>query len=263
MAKRKSPSGKATNDLVFSAHIGSNDEIFPAILSLYVERNSVIADVTFGKGVFWRCVPKSSYKLLATDLHSGIDCTDLPYEDCSIDCVVFDPPYMHTPGGSAHRNHQNFENYYKNNKAKSKSKYHEAVLELYFDAAKEAKRVLKDSGVYIVKCQDEVCANKQRLTHIEIINELQSHGFIAEDLFVVVRKGKPGVSRMLKQVHARKNHSYFIVFIKQEGKKRWKGISDRVEIEQPNSLEKNDVNLSKNPLPLFQKKNHNTSFSIS
>ena len=34
------------------------------------------------------------------------------------------------------------------------------------------------------------------------------------DLFVVVRTNKPGVSRMLRQVHARKNHSYFLVFRK-------------------------------------------------
>ncbi len=37
---------------------------------------------------------------------------------------------------------------------------------------------------------------------------------MVEDLFVVVRKNKPGVSRILRQVHARKNHSYFLVFRK-------------------------------------------------
>ena len=68
--------------------------------------------------------------------------------------------------------------------------------------------MLKNGGVSIVKCQDEVCANRQRLTHVEIINELASYGFVAEDLFVVVRTSKPGVSRILKQAHARKNHSY-------------------------------------------------------
>ena len=84
-------------------------------------------------------------------------------------------------------------------------------------AAVEAYRVLRPGGVYIVKCQDEVCANKQRLTHVELINHLTGLGFIIDDLFVVVRRGKPGVSRMVRQVHARKNHSYFLVFKK--GKK--------------------------------------------
>ncbi len=222
--KRKSPDGEATNDLVFSAAQDSNDRVFPGILKLYVAPGSKVADVTYGKGVFWKQVDKSLYKLLPTDLKTGVDCRKLSYKKGSIDCVVFDPPYMHTPGGTAHVNHQNYEDYYKNNQATSGSKYHEAVLELYFEAAKEAFRVLRSEGIYIVKCQDEVCANRQRLTHVEIINHLENIGFITEDLFVVMRTNKPGVSRVKKQVHARKNHSYFLVFWKASSKKRWKGV---------------------------------------
>lgn len=228
--KRKSPAGDSTNDLVLSAHVGTNDEVFPLILSLYVEPGSTVADVTYGKGVFWRKVPANAYKLLSSDIATGVDCRKLPYEDNSIDCVVFDPPYMHTPGGTAHVNHQNYEGYYKNNEANSEKKYHEAVLDLYFVAAREAWRVLREGGVYIVKCQDEVCANQQRLTHIELINQLQKDGFIPEDLFVVVRTGRPGVSRLLTQAHARKNHSYFIVFLKLKGKKRWNGIKNQLQV---------------------------------
>jgi hypothetical protein len=228
--KRKSPNGISTNDLVFSAHTGTNDQVFPYILSLYVEPGSVVADVTYGKGVFWRRVPKDAYDLRPTDLADGIDCRDLPYKDASIDCVVFGPPYMHTPGGTAHINHQSYEGYYKNNQAASDKKYHDAVLDLYFAAAREAWRVLRDGGIYIVKSQDEVCANQQRLTHVEIINELHQYGFVTEDLFVVVRKAKPGVSRLLTQAHARKNHSYFIVLIKRLGRKRWTGLKQRLTV---------------------------------
>jgi len=179
-----------------------------------------VADVTYGKGVFWRKIPKGTYQLYATDLKTGVDCRNLPYENNSIDCVVFDPPYMHTPGGTAHNGHQNYEEYYKNNKGyKSDKKYHEAVLDLYFSGAKEAYRVLKNKGILIIKCQDEVCANKQRLTHVEIIVELEKMGYLTEDLFVLVRNGKPGVSRIIKQRHARKNHSYFLVFRKKETRK--------------------------------------------
>ena len=226
--KRRIQRGIATNDLVFSAHVGANDELFPQILALYVELGSTVADVTYGKGVFWRRVPDGAFDLMPTDLSTGTDCRSLPYGDGSIDCVVFDPPYMHTPGGTAHVNHQNFEQYYRNNNTSSGKKYHEAVLDLYYSAAREAFRVLRSSGVYIVKCQDEVCANQQRLTHVEIISELQTYGFVAEDIFVLVRTGRPGVSRLLRQVHARKNHSYFIVFVKPDGKKRWPGVSERL-----------------------------------
>jgi hypothetical protein len=207
--KRRSPAGAPTNELVFSAYVGTNDEVFPLVLSLYVPVGSTVADVTYGKGVFWRNVPEGAYNVLATDLATGVDCRDLPYQDASIDCVVFDPPYMHTPGGTAHANHQNYEAYYRNNEGSSHIKYHEAVLDLYFSAACEASRVLRPGGIYIVKCQDEVCANRQRLTHVELINELGKHGFVTEDLFVVVRSGKPGVSRLLRQAHSRKTHSSF------------------------------------------------------
>ncbi len=67
--------------------------------------------------------------------------------------------------------------------------------------------------------QDEVSANRQHLTHVEIINDYQSIGFYAKDLFVLVRPNRPAVSRMKKQVHARKNHSYFIVFVKESSRK--------------------------------------------
>ena len=218
---RKSPAGIATNDLVFSASVGTNADIFPSILALYVPPGGTIADVTFGKGVFWKNVPPSSYKLAASDLKHGVDSRNLPHSSESMDCVVFDPPYMHTPGGTAHEGHQNFEAYYKNNgENTTTAKYHEAVLDLYFRSASEAWRVLKKGGIYVVKCQDEVCACKQRLTHIEITNHLTEKMFMVEDLFVLVRNNRPGVSRMVRQRHARKNHSYFIVFRKKPCKVR-------------------------------------------
>lgn len=208
--------GKPTNDLIFSASDESNSKVFPNVLALYVKPGSTVADVTYGKGAFWKKIPDGMYKLFATDIMDGTDCRDLPYPSGEIDCVVLDPPYMHSPGGTAHIKHMPFESHYRNNGTgnQTSSKYHEAVLELYSDSAKEAHRVLRDRGVLIVKCQDEVCSNRQRFTHIEIILEYEKMGFIAEDLIVVVRNNRPGVSRIVRQVHARKNHSYFLVFWK-------------------------------------------------
>jgi len=214
--KRIVKNGEPTNDLIFSSYADVNCNVFPKILDLYVPPGSTIADVTYGKGAFWKKIPANKYKLLATDILQGVDCRNLPYKDGEIDCVVLDPPYMHSPGGTAHSVHKQFEDHYRNNRTGNKTtkKYHEAVLDLYQKAGKEAFRVLKERGVLIVKCQDEVCSNRQRFTHVEIMLQYESFGFISEDLFVVIRNNKPGVSRAIKQVHARKNHSYFLVFWK-------------------------------------------------
>ena len=216
--------GGPTNDLVRSAYVEGNAKVFPLILGLYVAEGSIVADVTYGKGAFWRNVVPGTYDLRATDILDGVDCRTLPYEDGTIDCVVLDPPYMHSPGGGTHSGQPSFEEHYRNNGTGNNTdkKYHEAVVELYKEAGAEAFRVLRERGVFVVKCQDEVCANRQRFTHVELLQAFQEQGFVAEDLFVVVRKNKPGVSTTIRQVHARKNHSYFLVLWKRtQGNTAW------------------------------------------
>ena len=85
-------------------------------------------------------------------------------------------------------------------------------------------KMSKEKGVFIVKCQDEVSAGKQWLTHVEIIREYEKYGFYAKDVFILVRPNKPGVSRLKRQVHARKNHSYFLIFIKLPKRQTSQGI---------------------------------------
>ena len=221
--KRKSPRGATTSELLHSAHVAGNADVFAQILDLHVPQGSTVADVTYGKGVFWRNVPDGRYSLLATDIQNGVDCRELPYGDETIDCVVLDPPYMEglyrKDSGSlaGASSYAAFRSHYSDGKARNGGpKYHAAVLDMYFSAGKEANRVLKSKGTLIVKCQDEVSANRQRLTHVEIINEYAELGFYAKDLFVVVRPNKPAMSRVIRQVHARKNHSYFLVFVKEK-----------------------------------------------
>jgi DNA methylase len=218
---RKSPNGIPTTKLVVTAYVATNAEVFPDILSLHVRPGAVVADVTYGKGIFWKHVPKEQYHVLPSDIDTGTDCRALPYQDATVDAVVLDPPYMeglyrraktHLAGAGAYHP---FRDYYSNGEATIEGpKYHAAVLDFYFRAGQEAYRVLRPHGILIVKCQDEVSANTQHLTHIEIVNKYESLGFHTKDLFIVVRPNQPGVSRLLKQVHARKNHSYFLVLVK-------------------------------------------------
>jgi hypothetical protein len=219
---RHPPRGIATTDLVVSSHMGDNAPVFADILRLHVPEGSVVADVTWGKGAFWRHVPDGAYKVFGTDIQTGVDCRALPYDSDTIDAVVLDPPYMEglfrRPGTAmaGAGTHAPFRSSYSDSQAQEDGpKYHEAVLDLYLRAADEAWRALRNFGILIVKCQDEVSANRQRLTHVELINAWAER-FYCKDLFVVTRRNKPGVSRMIRQEHARKSHSYFLVLIKRD-----------------------------------------------
>ncbi len=235
MTTKRRQGGKATSDVVLSAHLGSNADLFAQVLSLHVKKGAKIADVTFGKGVFWQHIALGEYEVLASDIvvnpklsstfpvQGGIDFRALPYADDSIDCVVLDPPYMegfyrrnvsHLAGSGTHGSFRKA--YSTENKIVDEQgpKWHDAVTDQYLRAGKEIYRVLRKMGTAIVKCQDEVSANKQRLTHVEIISSYEEMGFYTKDLFVLMRSNAPGVSRIKTQVHARKNHSYFLVFEK-------------------------------------------------
>ncbi len=235
---RRVQSGAATTDVVLSAHVAGNAEVFAQLADLHIPAGHLVADLTYGKGVFWQQIPVGKYNLKFSDLdakvqrdtvHSvkvetGIDSRAMPFADETVDCIVFDPPYMeglfrvsagHMAGAGTH---DAFRQHYSNGKATpdaaDQPKWHDAVLDLYLKTGIEAYRCIRNKGLFIVKCQDEVSANKQRLTHVEIISAYESLGFYTKDLFVVMRTNKPGVSRLVTQVHARKNHSYFLVFQK-------------------------------------------------
>ncbi len=226
--ERRTQGGTPTTNVVGSTHIGSNDGIFPDILKLHVPEGSVIADITYGRGVFWKNVHPDKYRVLATDLKLGTDWKELPYSDNSVDAVVFDPPYMEgfyrqnrdSMAGSG--THSEFQKAYSHREPSSSfadRKYHDAVLEAYLSALPEVKRILRASGQFIVKCQDEVSANRQKLTHVELIWAFEHHGFYCKDLFVVVRPNAPVISRLKRQEHARKSHSYFLIFVRQDHRK--------------------------------------------
>ena len=187
--------------MILTSLTGDNSDLFKTVSDFYMSAGSTIADVTFGKGVFWKKIDTSKFQFLPSDLQTGIDFGALPYKNNSIDALVLDPPYMH--GGATVK--ESINKCYKNLNTS-----HSSVVRLYARGILEATRVLKKKGHIFVKTQDEIESGKQNFSHCELIDILKMFGFVIVDLFVLTQISVPAM-REKYQKTARKNHSYLIV----------------------------------------------------
>jgi hypothetical protein len=194
---------------VYTSYQGNNNLLIEKVAALYLHEGDRIADVTYGKGVFWRNIDTSKYQFFPSDIMTcptaSFDFRNLPYGDNDFDAAVLDPPYVHNPGSMIIN-----DNY--KNKETTKGFYHKDIIQLYREGMVEARRVLTVGGLLLVKCKDEIESSKQYMSHIEIHDiAVKELGFSVQDLFVLTQKCSPIVQHKV-QKHARKNHSYLWVF---------------------------------------------------
>jgi len=169
----------------------------------------VVADVTYGQGVFWEKLDLRQYQFMGTDLLTkkpAVDFRRLPYSNASIDVLVLDPPFQHNANVTLTGSGYQVRKF-------CRGLSHEQLIYLYAAGMQEAYRVLKSSGLLWVKCGDEVAAGRQRWSHIEIYTIGKKLDFQAQDLFILKRRSV-APPQTLPQQHARKNHSFLWVFQK-------------------------------------------------
>jgi hypothetical protein len=163
----------------------SNADIISEAASLYIDDGMVVADVTYGSGVFWRKTGTPRFTLLKSDISDRVDFRHLPYENQSIDVVVLDPPYIHDAA-----THMTSDLY---NSETTRGMNHDGIMNLYFQLMIESVRVLKPGGQLWVKCKDEIESGIQRWSHIEIFTKAEQLGLYARDLFILIPSGRtPG-----------------------------------------------------------------------
>lgn len=178
------------------------------IISLYCP-NGFDLDPTYSKGNFYKNIEKPKYKSDLFPQSSEViqsDAANLWLDNESIQSIMFDPPFIagHTkekPTGIIGERFHGF-------------RYIPDLWEWYDKCLTEFHRVLKPNGVLVFKCQDTISSGKQWLSHVHIINKAEELGFYPKDLFVLTAKSRIIGHNHQKQQHARKFHSYFLVFIK-------------------------------------------------
>lgn len=181
-------------------------EIIKSIQELYT--GNVQCDVTFSKGAFWKGLEEPSFKFdvcpspKRPDVVQA-DCRHLPVEDSSFESVMYDPPFIVAHGKDSVIGNR-FSSY----------KSMKELWQFYDDSLKEFSRVIKKKGHLIVKCQDIVSGGKNHLSHVFICNKAEEYGFENVDLFVLTARHRMKTHNTTQQKHARKFHSYFLVFKK-------------------------------------------------
>jgi tRNA G10 N-methylase Trm11 len=190
-------------------------EIIKWILELHVKSGKIDCDATYSKGNFYKNtgIEEPIYKF-DIDPMEGVDfgdSRDLPLDSNSIECMMFDPPFLATTGPSLKKD----DNSNKINKRFGVYSNEKELHQFYIDSLKESYRVLKKNGILIFKCQDKISSGKQYMSHVFIMNEAVKLGFYPKDLFILLAKNRLVADWQVKnQKNARKFHSYFWVFEK-------------------------------------------------
>tara|TARA_Y100000593_G_C4309554_1_gene337653 strand:+ start:1013 stop:1636 length:624 start_codon:yes stop_codon:yes gene_type:complete len=193
----------------------NQEEIIESILSLY-SPEGIDVDPTYSKGNFYKGrIKEPMYKF---DINPKSDsiikacATNLPLEDQSVNCIMFDPPFLATTGKSLTKNDDS-------NTINKRFGVFPNEIELhqfYKDALGEFFRISKKNGILIFKCQDKVSSGKQYFSHCYIYEKAREIGWYPQDLFVLLAKNRLVANWQRNQKHCRKYHSYFWVFRKKQ-----------------------------------------------
>jgi len=186
------------------------DEMIKNIIDLHCD-GQVDVDPTYSKGMFYDSglVPQPRYKFdLFPQTEDTVRCAAeaLPFDDGQVGSIIFDPPFL--------------VGYTKPNKTGIMGKrfggfrYIQDLWSWYDLCLPEFHRILKKKGKLVFKCQDTVSSGKQWLSHVHVINKAEECGFYTKDLFVLLAYNRMIGHNHANQKHARKFHSYFVIFEK-------------------------------------------------
>ena len=188
---------------VFNNH----SELLKAVLDIHNDGKPIELDPMYSKGNFYKKLDEPKLKFDINPLNSKVkkaDARSLPLEPVSIESMILDPPFFwkKPSKNSLHNRHMERFGYFENKKK---------MFDFYFKIIQEARRVLKQNGLLIFKCQDFTDKHTW-FVHILVYNYLAQSDFYVCDL-AILQYPKP-YNPSAKQRHLRKVHSYFYVAYK-------------------------------------------------
>lgn len=194
--------------------VSSNQhDILRDILTLYVPSKMFDCDLTFSVGNFYK--NKMTSPLHKYDKYPRLEDVKPLFEielmrDKVFNSIVVDLPFIIS-------GQDNFQDSSKTNIIHKRFNSFKNAKELYQAndyIIEQSSRLLKKEGVLIMKTMDTVSSGKQIFTSQYVINKCAEYGLELLDTFILIAQTKILSSKITKQQHARKYHSYFFCFKK-------------------------------------------------
>lgn len=185
----------------------NQDEILANILKLYTSADTFNCDLTYSIGVFYRNIPQPQLKYDKYPQVEGVKQLNEAHNIVkgSLNSVIFDLPFITKQGAEVE----------KSAIANRFNCFHSAgeMLETNDLMLALSHKILKKKGVLTVKTMDTCYAGKQIWVSDYVIQKATDMGFELLDKFILL-SNKRHLRFTGEQRHARKYHSYFLVFVK-------------------------------------------------
>jgi hypothetical protein len=192
---------------------GTDAELLEAMLRFYSTIDAEpILDATFNAGRFWK---GSNRRVVSMDidpkykpmiLADNREMTAVRAREFGT--LVYDPPHVGPQGRDKSRKRFDVDF----GATVECGKQHNWNLSyLYPPFLRQAKRVLKPSGLLLAKITDMVNNHRSKWAHCDFIHMAEEAGFSVCDLIIKIRNG-PMLSDKWKEAHhARKRHCFWVV----------------------------------------------------
>ena len=196
------------NRFVIRSTSYNQDDILHSILDLYIKDLTFECDLTYSQGVFYRRLEQPMYKFdkfpLSEDVMPLEEAYSLP--EGKLRSVVIDLPFIVKPSSDK-------ESITMKDRFGSFNSVEE-LINTNKEMLRLAHSLLRKGGYLIVKTQDTNYTGNQIWTSFLVQQYASELGFEMEDLFILLTNKAIAGRTLIRQKHARKFHSYFLVFLK-------------------------------------------------